>query len=457
MTSTSLAQPPMEETKPAQGLTPRVSTDGQIIRSPKEFVAELEKWQKANYHVLSPFANFSALPPHWGILPTKVTIDPNPDAGGPGEVYQDGVFTRGNDVAIAKLGLAKIAMAAGMTIKTERTDPRTIPNFWEVRATARFIGINGTPQERDATEEWDLRDGSERAKQAGSGKQVTQNRIKGLRQCESRACNAAVRAYGVKQKYTKAELAKPFVVIQMIYLPNMTDPAEKQQVAERALGGSSLMYGSTRPAALSAAVPELLDIIGAGDGKPIIDVQPADAKADTVPVGRLIEKVEADPEAGLHEITLDGGEAVVTFAPEVVAAAVNAHAAGLRVQLTMGEQHGQAAVTAIAEVKDAPSARSVETLPEGAVRLSKVDTFTGTSKRTNRPFTKYTIVSVDGEQWSTFSDTFAKDAQHAIDHGWPVRIADKINPQYPDQRDLTALTPIDPKQPTLPGAAGDKY
>lgn len=426
----------------SQALTQRVSTDAQIIRSPKEFVDQLERWQRANYHVLSPFANFNALPPHWGILPTKVTIDPNPDAGGPGEVYQDGVFTRGNDVAIAKVGLAKIARAGGMTIKTERTDPRTILHFWEVRATVRFIGINGTPQELDGTDEWDMRDGSERTKQAASPKQIAQQRIKGLRNCESRACNAAVRAYGIKQKYSKQDLLKPFVVLQMIYLPDMSDPGERQRVSERALSGSAMMYGGSSPRALPE--PEIIDA----------DVPAEDKTSAPTPTSRQILKVERDSEAGLWEIALDGGETVITFAAEVAADAVKAQASSARVQLTIGTQDGQSAVTAIAPVTSAPA---TETLPDGVVRLAKVETFTGKSQKTNRPYTKYTIIAADGEKWTTFSDTFAKDAQRAIDDRWLVRIADKINADYPDQRDLTALTPIDPKQPTLPGTGEDRY
>ena len=177
------------------------TTDNAVIRSPRDYSARLQVWQREHYHVLTPFANFSALPPHLGIVPTLVQLDDDPK-GPAGDVYQDNVFTRGTDVAIAKIGLAKIAQAAGMSIATTRTDPRTLPHYWEVKAVVRFIGIDGTPQEVSAMEEYDLRDGSERAKQM-QPKQLVQQRIKGLRNCEARAINAAIRQYGVKQKYTR--------------------------------------------------------------------------------------------------------------------------------------------------------------------------------------------------------------------------------------------------------------
>lgn len=341
MSTQTLAQPSkaMESkmTDPAaaatQALDRRPAVDAQIIRSPQEFVAQLEKWQRANYHVLSPFANFNALPPHWGILPTKVTIDPNADKAGAGEVYQDGVFTKGDDVALTKMGLAKIAMAAGMTVESFRTDPRTISNLWEVKATARFIGINGTPQSRDAMEEFDLRDGSERAKQM-QPKQLQQARIKGLRNCEARACNAAVRNYGIKQKYTKAELQKPFVVIQMIYLPDMNNPIERQQVAERALAGSSTLYGHG-PAALPAAASEPLDIIGATGGDVI---EHAASTATPSDPGRLIVKVDHDMEAGTFDLTVEGGETLSTRSKEIADAALVAKKAGQRVRINVDDE-----------------------------------------------------------------------------------------------------------------------
>jgi hypothetical protein len=320
--------PMTQESNETKALATRQASDAPIIRSSQEFVAELDKWHRANYHVLSPFANFSALPPHWGILPTKVTIDPDASPDGPGEVYQDGVFTRGNDVAIAKLGLAKIARAAGMTIKTERTDPRTVPNVWEVRATARFVGINGTPQELDATEEWDLRDGSERVKQAASAKQIMQSRIKGLRNCESRACNAAVRSYGIKQKYSKEELRKPFVVIQMIYLPDMTNPVERQQVTDRALAGTTALYPG---AAAARPAPELLDVIGATESE--ASAQPAKIAAPQ-DRGLLVVKVEHDMEAASYDVTLEGGEVLTTQSADAARAAMAAKKAGARVRLS---------------------------------------------------------------------------------------------------------------------------
>ena len=88
--------------------------------------------------------------------------------------------------------------------------------------------------------------------------------------------------------------------------------------------------------------------------------------------------------------------------------------------------------------------------------FEKVEPFTGKSKATGRPFTKYTVVSKDGDKWTTFDTAVVADVEAAIRNGWPVRVADKINDKYPDQRDLVRLTVLDPRQPSLPGA-DEKY
>lgn len=258
-----------------------------VITTPDEYQTAMSKWGKHDYHVLTPAVTFSGLPPQHGMVAALVQINPNPDAG---DVYQDRLFCKDGEVAIAKLGLSKIAQAAGMTIKTERTDPRAFPNYWEVRATARFIGLDGTPQEVDATCEYDLRDGSPRvqkmhedAKRNGrtADKQLMGARQNGLRACEARAINAAIRQFGIKQKYTIDELRKPFVTLRVTYQPDMSDPEVRRLVTARSLEGTAALYGTTRQ--LAAAEP--LDVIG--------DVEPGHTSAPkSVGVGSTVPAPE---------------------------------------------------------------------------------------------------------------------------------------------------------------------
>lgn len=338
--------------KPSQGSGTAVTTvvaredaSPAVIRSPREFQSQVKLWEQDRCHVLTPFANFQSMPAHFGLVPALVHINPNEAAG---DVYRDGSFCKEGEVAIAKLGLSKLAMAAGMSIRTERTDNRQIANLWEVRATVRFVGIDGTPQTLDATEECDLRDGTGRAEKALGAQRNKSSlmaaRSKGLRLCEAKAINAAIRQFGVKQKYTKAELAKPFAVVRVVFLPDMADPVQRQMVTERALGGSATIWGASAPALPAAATdPEYLDTIGA-----VEDAAPAAGQRAKAPEGRLVLNVEHDPEAARFEVTLEGGEILTTASAVAARDFTRAKAAGARVKAS-GNEAGELVSHAVLE------------------------------------------------------------------------------------------------------------
>jgi hypothetical protein len=287
MTDTALATREEEERTPA------------VITTPKEYVSSLRKWHQHQYHVLSPAMTFSGLPPQYGMVAAMVQIDPDPEAG---EVYRDPLYCKDGEVAITKMGLSKIAQAAGMTITTDRTDPRTIANYWEVRATARYTGLDGTQQSFDATVEYDLRDGSPRVQKMrdaakrnnrSAEAQIVGARQHGLRGAESRAINAAFRQFGIKQKYTKEELAKPFVALRVSFQPDMSDPDIKRMATERGMQGTAALYPGQRAQLLPA---EPLDVIGDVDGAGMSRAPKSVGSGTGLPVEPTKEAAPAYPE-----------------------------------------------------------------------------------------------------------------------------------------------------------------
>ncbi|MEO8483098.1 MAG: hypothetical protein ABI634_12865 [Acidobacteriota bacterium] len=416
------------------------STDAQVIRSPKEYTDRLQVWQRQQYHVLTPFANFSALPDHFGLVPTLVYIDPNPDAG---DVYEDRLFCKDGEVAIAKIGLSKIAMAAGMTITTVRTDDRRIQNLWEMRATARFVGIDGTPQSVDGTEELDLRDGSDRSQKV-MGKNRSQDalraaRAKGLRGCEARAINAAIRQFGIRQKYTKAELGKPFVLVRVVYMPDMNDAATRQQVTERALAGSSALYGGGHALA-AAAEPEVVSTIGV-DGD-VIDVTPQRTEPAR-PADRGIEDVSFDTEAGLYSARLDGGEVVTVASVDVGKALAAAKKAAQRIVPDITPD-GVLTLFTLA-------AAEPEEQPIGHTNVANVHREKAKAPKT---WVRYDVTFLSGQKASTFDTKL-----HAvIDEAEKTRAAVKISTEENGDYDpkLTAIDLVDQRQGTLPIAGQEK-
>lgn len=234
-----------------QGLsTPRT---GGVITSAEDYSRSMEAWRK-KFNILTPFTSVSGIAPSFGIIASVVRINPDQIAG---EVYSGTTpegrpampFLKGEkgspkeELALAKIGLRKIAECGGISTSTTRTDPRTIPNYWEFKATASYRGLDGSTVTREATFEWDLREGSDRMK-GWTANQITEGRKNGLRACESRAINAAIRecGCGIKQKYTRAELEMPFLVVRVAFQPDMQDPAIKEMVTRQALGGVHSMY-----------------------------------------------------------------------------------------------------------------------------------------------------------------------------------------------------------------------
>lgn len=243
-----------------------------VITTREEFSESLAFWREQQFHVLSPFTNVSGLAQQHGIIASLVKIDSDPN-GLAGEVYGGLPFLKGKrgdmseEVALSKIGLRKIAECAGISVTTMRTDPRTIPHYWEFKAIAQYKGIDGGLVTREATAEWDLRDGSERLK-GWTSNQTTEGRKNGLRNCETRAINAAIRecGCGIKQKFSRAELQKPFIVLRVMFQPDMSDPLTRRLITEQALRGTSALYPS---AALPQHVAEPIDdaeVVTGGDG-----------------------------------------------------------------------------------------------------------------------------------------------------------------------------------------------
>jgi hypothetical protein len=272
-----------------------------VLTTAEEYRIALAKWE-GKYNVLTPFTNVSGIAPSFGIIASVVKI--NTDVAAGGEVYGGLLFLKGQkgtqseELALAKIGLRKLAECGGISTNAVRTDPRTIPYYWEFHATASYRGLDGTMITRSATFEWDLRDGSDRLK-GWQPNQVTEGRKNGLRNCEARAINAAIRecGCGIRQKYTRAELDKPFLVVRVAFQPDMQDPAIKEMVTRQALGGTSLLYPS--PAReLPAVDAEVIDNeprqVGSGSTAPAAaPTPPAAPVAPTLPDGAvLIVKVE---------------------------------------------------------------------------------------------------------------------------------------------------------------------
>ncbi len=211
-----------------------------VITTPDEYRGAVLRWQEQHFNLLTPFSNISGLAPGMALYSSlvQVSIDKNQQ-----EVYDGLPFLKRGEVAIAKRGLRKIAEGLGISTRLEYVSVGMRPHYWHVKAIASYRGVDGATIEREGSQEWDLTDGSARMKGWQPG-QIQESRKHGLRQCETRAINAAIRecGCGIKQAYTAEELARPFVAIRASVQANMDNPAERLLVLERGMGSTNLLY-----------------------------------------------------------------------------------------------------------------------------------------------------------------------------------------------------------------------
>jgi hypothetical protein len=310
----------MNEPKPAGGTALARREDGTAIQgvvltNPEEYHLYRARKEQEGAHMLSPVTDIGSMPANWVFIPSAVYLNPNPTAG---DVYQDRLFCKEHEVAPTKVGLRKIAKAAGISWVVKREDSGHVANYWAMKCTIEYRGHDGLPKHEEASYEWDLRDGSARVS-GMSPRELNKARVNGYRRCEAGAINAAIREYGLKQKYTKDEITRPFVVFNLVFKPENDE--QKNMLAQAALGGANLLYGGTT-AALPPADNNLVDKFTGEDDPPeeplkggpaalrsFDDVEAENAKA-AADKGQIVTNVGVS--GSDYYITVEGGKVLHT-------------------------------------------------------------------------------------------------------------------------------------------------
>lgn len=303
MSGTTVAQAarpaPREGSMTSPGLVRSgpVALDGSPdpITDPRTFAARLEQLCQS-YNVLSPPVQMlGGFAPGWTLTASLVRINTtiNDDGQGPETYHDRGFMKSGDQRALNRVGLLKIATAAGIkwTPNTGRRDDGSERYLWQYFAEGLVDTPDGSYQIISGEVEIDLRDGSPQvggwtpdawaalmqtnqklpkdqrkfAINGWSDRRLQQARAMGLRLAESKAKNRAIRSLGLQQVYSVQELAKPFVVFKASYVPDMSDPVVRQMVAQRALHGRQVLYPSLRAVEATPLVPTPLPPAGTLD------------------------------------------------------------------------------------------------------------------------------------------------------------------------------------------------
>jgi hypothetical protein len=184
-----------------------------------------------------------------------------------GEVYPVG----GGKLGLSAVTLSKIGAAASISWdpdKSGRLDDGSHPHYCHYRAVGRTRNFDGTVRVLTGEVEIDAREGSPQideiqqkaaareadrtynGKRDGGASQILELRKFLLRHAERKAKSRAIADLGMKRSYTKAELAKPFAVANLMFTGQTDDPELKRafahKIADSFLGASAALFGGAQ-------------------------------------------------------------------------------------------------------------------------------------------------------------------------------------------------------------------
>lgn len=260
---------------------------------------------KTRANIVSPIASVDHIMPMHQISLRAVLIDPKVDQYGAGpECYRDPRFCKGDEVALGKNALSKLMAAAGVQVMQKtRLDDRSDPNYCEIEVVLAVRDYDGTYRQVVATKEMDLRPGAPetmKPEKDGTGRKtgklvpfedtaIADKRRHIQSHAETKAIERGLRLlFSLKQKYTLAELEKPFVVPKLVANLDPDDPETKTALIHHALGGEAALYGQPR-GAHGTRVMRAIEAHGRANDPSFRALPPADP--DPVPDG-------VDPETG---------------------------------------------------------------------------------------------------------------------------------------------------------------
>jgi hypothetical protein len=239
---------------------------------------ELEKLKTSGANILMPSIHIAGMSEFHSAVIETVHLSANPDDG---DVYPHD--TDGKKFRPTKQALMKLSVCAGVIwspTESKRVDNGADRNYIAYRAVGGIRKADGQPVFFSAEYDLDfevmeeelrdlyekkaarLRDKDSKGKaeyvEYCVKRDMLQKRKYRLRLCEAGAMNRVLRMLlGIKQAYTVAELAKPFVMARIVFKPDFTDKAVKQQFIDASIKAMTGIYGL----AAATAVPDKFEPI----------------------------------------------------------------------------------------------------------------------------------------------------------------------------------------------------
>lgn len=238
---------------------------------------ELELAKKKGANLLMPTTSIHGLSEFMKPVVDSVYLSSKPDDG---DVYPE-KSAADTKFRITAQGLRKLAVAAGILWhptachRTDARNDRDYVSFQSVggmkKSDGAVIFLKGEYDmdfevleeelkeiHRSKSKHWHKSDAEKQAYIDSSVRRdMLFKRKHKLKLCETGAATRVIRALlGLKSAYTKTELANPFIMVRIVFQPDLSDPETKRQVTAAAISAMTGVYGPVPPPRL----PEPIDI-----------------------------------------------------------------------------------------------------------------------------------------------------------------------------------------------------
>lgn len=236
----------MSQTQPLPGMKQSRNLD--------EINKRLKELRNSKVNLVGPgvrsLVKMETLPDSYEVAWHAFIFDSNPD--GP-HVYHDRRWEDGK-LALKREALLELWISAdGKYVHSQRDDDGKDPHYARYTWAGSALSLSGQPLLHSATKETDLREGSAQSKAMAkaSNAMLSQQRSDISTITESKAQNRVIRALlDISHIYNQEQVGWPFVLMKLVFVPDMKDPLTRFLVTAHAIGASNMLFGGPTGAAL---------------------------------------------------------------------------------------------------------------------------------------------------------------------------------------------------------------
>ena len=236
---------------------------------------ELEVYREKGANMLINKSHIDGLSDWHTAVVESVELSPDPNQD---DVYYE---PQVEGLVITGKGLSKLALCAGVVWnidQTRRTDDRHDPMYCSYQAVGGIKKPDGTyvwmkgeyDIDMEVLKEQLVESYTEKARKGKKDKgwidycvkrDLGQKQKHKIKLCETGAKNRVIRALlGIKSKYSKKELSKPFVTARIVFQPDMTDPDVKRAMIGVAIQQMTGIYGPPTAPQIETRDSDIIDI-----------------------------------------------------------------------------------------------------------------------------------------------------------------------------------------------------